>query len=314
MEVELPEWKVVDFHCHFPSGEEELFEAYKKEYIQKFGKEKWDFLQYTSLQENKKWLNAWCFPEPQKQMENFEALLERWYTEINANNLEKVVFVTCRNNEEAIKITKLYPEKFLAFAHHSPEEENAADKLEEAIKNGLKGYKIMGPLVKIPLNHKRFYRIWEVATEYQIPVLIHFGILGGGGGIGYSPNIDPLIIHDVAKAFPKLKIVIPHFGCGYVRELLQLAWACPNIYVDTSGNNEWIRWMPYELTLEGLFKKFYETIGPERIIYGSDSEWFPRGYVIRYFLDQIRAVRRIGIPEGDIKKIFRDNALNLLKE
>jgi len=313
MEVDLPKWKIIDFHCHFPSTNDDWLRKYQQEYIKEFGKDNWDYIQNFATSTNKRWQKAWCFPEPEENNYNFGLMAKRWADEVTANNLEKVVFTTSGGNEQAINLIQLYPDKFIAFAHHSPDEENAAEQLEFAIKNGLKGYKIMGPLVKTPLYDKKFYPVWEVASEYEIPVLIHFGILGGGGGIGYSININPLVIHDVAKAFPKLKIVIPHFGCGYTRELLQLMWACPNIYVDTSGNNEWMRWMPYELNLNMLLKKFYETVGPERIIYGSDSEWFPRGYVMRYFLDQIRAARQIGIPEVDIKKIFRENALNLLK-
>jgi len=313
IEVDLPEWKVVDFHCHFPLKSNHWVEPYKDRYVREFGIEKWEYLQMISESFNRKWRKAWCFPDPEKPNNNFKVLAERWANEVEKNNVEKVVFVTSGGNDKAIKLIKLYPTKFIAFAHHSPDEEKAAEKLEVAIKAGLKGYKIMAPIVETPLNDKKLYPIWEVASTYELPIMIHFGILGGGGGVGYGENINPLIIHNVAKAFPKIKIVIPHFGCGYVRELLQLMWACANIYVDTSGNNEWMRWMPYELNLNILFRKFYETVGPERIIFGSDSEWFPRGYVIRYFLDQLKAAREVGIPEKHIKMIFRENALNLLK-
>ncbi|MER3468251.1 MAG: 2-amino-3-carboxymuconate-6-semialdehyde decarboxylase, partial [Thermoflexus sp.] len=91
-----------------------------------------------------------------------------------------------------------------------------------------------------------------------------------------------------------------------------LCWACRNVYVDTSGNNEWVRWMPYELTLKDLFRRFVETIGPERILFGSDSEWFPRGFAVRYLEDQLRICYEIGLREEDIQKIFADNAARLL--
>jgi predicted TIM-barrel fold metal-dependent hydrolase len=227
-------------------------------------------------------------------------------------NLEKVVFLTAGGNSNAISLVKKYPGLFSAFAHHDPEAADAASELQHALDNGLCGYKILGPLVKTPLNDEKFFPVWQVCERNRIPVLIHFGILGGGGGIGGGVNIDPLILHDAAKAFPGVNFVIPHFGCGYVRELLQLMWSCHNVYVDTSGNNEWVRYMPYDLDIHMLFRKFYEAFGADRIIFGSDSEWFPRGYAIRYLLDQLRAARQAAIPETDIKKIFRDNALGLL--
>ena len=69
--------------------------------------------------------------------------------------------------------------------------------------------------------------------------------------------------------------------------------------------------MPYPLTLEDLFRKFYETIGPERIVYGSDSSWFPRGYSIRYLQDQIKACRFMNLSHEDLQKIFGGNAARL---
>ena len=79
------------------------------------------------------------------------------------------------------------------------------------------------------------------------------------------------MLEPVARDFPTVDFIIPHFGIQYVNELLFLCWSCPNVHVDTSGSNQWVRWMPYKLTLDDLFQRFYETIGPERILFGSDS-------------------------------------------
>jgi predicted TIM-barrel fold metal-dependent hydrolase len=70
--------------------------------------------------------------------------------------------------------------------------------------------------------------------------------------------------------------------------------------------------MPYKLTLEDLFQRFYETIGPERILFGSDSSWFPRGFAIRYLLDQIRICRFMNMKHEDLQLIFGGNAARLL--
>jgi len=117
----------------------------------------------------------------------------------------------------------------------------------------------------------------------------------------------------VARRFPELPFVVPHFGVQHVQEVLFTAWGNENIYIDTSGSNQWVRWMPYRLTLEDLFRRCYETIGPERIIFGSDSSWFPRGYVTAYLDEQLRICREIGIPETDIQAIFAGNAARLLR-
>lgn len=101
-------------------------------------------------------------------------------------------------------------------------------------------------------------------------------------------------------------------GIQYVTDLLFLCWACPNVHVDTSGSNQWVRWMPYPLTLADLFRKFYETIGPRRILFGSDSSWFPRGFARRYLQEQIQICRFANFPHEHLQLIFGDNAACLL--
>jgi predicted TIM-barrel fold metal-dependent hydrolase len=67
------------------------------------------------------------------------------------------------------------------------------------------------------------------------------------------------------------------------------------------------------LTLEELFRRFRETIGAERIVFGTDSSHFPRGFVVRYLEEQLRAARAVGFTEEEIQRVFRDNARRLLK-
>ena len=39
---------------------------------------------------------------------------------------------------------------------------------------------------------------------------------------------------------------------------------------DTSGSNQWIRWMTEEITEKSLLRKYRETVGHERIVFESD--------------------------------------------
>jgi hypothetical protein len=83
--------------------------------------------------------------------------------------------------------------------------------------------------------------------------------------------------------------------------------------IDTSGSNQWTRWMPYQLDLEDLFRKAIETIGPDRLIFGTDSSYFPRGFSEPYLREQLKACYGIGLNQEDIEKIFHKNAERLLK-
>lgn len=308
------EWHVVDFHAHFPIAEDDFLAPYRQDYIRQYGPGKWQRIAEDSEGLQREWQHAWGFPTPEPAGGDWMKVAARWRAETELHSLKAVAFVSGGGNELLSRIVAQYPERFIGFAHHDPESPGAAAELARAVDElGLRGYKVFAPLLKTPLSSTELFPIWQAAEDREVPVLIHFGILGGAGGIGNAININPLALHDAAKAFPGVPFVIPHFGCGYVRELLQLCWACPNIHVDTSGNNEWMRWMPEELDLNTLFRRFYESVGPRRIIFGSDSSWFPRGFAQRYLLDQRRACEQLRLPSDAILDIFSRNASRLLR-
>ena len=225
-----------------------------------------------------------------------------------------VVFISGGENERLSRIVSFHPDRFIGFAHHYPFSEHAAETLKHAVTElGLKGYKILATTLDKPIGDKSLYELWEICEQYSIPVIIHFGVQGAAGGIAAGININPLTLHDVAKDFPEVSFVVSHLGAGYPTELLHLCWACPNVYVDTSGSNQWVRWMAYELSLQSLFKKFYETIGPERILFATDSSWFPRIFAYTYLEDEHRIMRFLRFSEEDIELILWKNARRLLK-
>jgi predicted TIM-barrel fold metal-dependent hydrolase len=71
--------------------------------------------------------------------------------------------------------------------------------------------------------------------------------------------------------------------------------------------------MPEEWTVKRLYRKYLETIGSERILFGTDSSWFPRGFSERYLQDQIRDLVYLGVSQETMQKILADNAARLLK-
>jgi predicted TIM-barrel fold metal-dependent hydrolase len=72
-------------------------------------------------------------------------------------------------------------------------------------------------------------------------------------------------------------VIIPHFGAGLLREALMAADQCPNVHLDTSSSNNWMRYHP-RLTLDTVFRQALEAAGPDRLLFGTDSSFFPRGW------------------------------------
>ena len=98
-----------------------------------------------------------------------------------------------------------------------------------------------------------------------------------------------------------------------VRSIRELAAEGKTVVLSVHQMSLWIRWVPGDVTVKYLFRKYYETIGPSRIIFGTDSSWFPRGFTIEYLQDQMRSCLDLNFPEQDIQQIFAGNAARLLK-
>lgn len=310
--VRMPDFGIVDFHLHFPVAQDDWLAPYRERFVARYGEQRWQQRQHMK-DHVPDWLPDFGFPQPEAPSENYEETAERWLAECEAYGLKHVVFQTGGGNDALARVVNKYPARFSGFAHHSIDESDAAQQLERAVGElGLRGYKILAPVVEKPLADSAYADVFEVCHQKRLPVLIHFGILGGAGGVAGTLNFSPLALAEVAARYPHANFIVPHFGCGFPNDLLTLCWACPNVYVDTSGNNLWTRWTMESFTLQQLFARFYATVGAGRIIFGSDSDWFPRGFALRYLMDQYGAVRALGWPDADIKAVFRDNALQLL--
>jgi predicted TIM-barrel fold metal-dependent hydrolase len=118
---------------------------------------------------------------------------------------------------------------------------------------------------------------------------------------------NPLDLHNVALRHPSIRFVIPHFGAGMLRESLMLADLCPNVYLDTSSSNDWMKYSDADLTLEKVFEKALRVCGPRRLLFGTDSSFFPRGWVQPVFARQVEALRNIGVNAEDAAAILGGN-------
>jgi predicted TIM-barrel fold metal-dependent hydrolase len=90
------------------------------------------------------------------------------------------------------------------------------------------------------------------------------------------------------------------------REALMVSDLCPNIYLDTSSSNSWIKYHP-GLTFEDVFSQALAVAGPNRLVFGTDSSHLPRGWQTHVFQAQVEILDRLGIGTPDQKKIFTEN-------
>ena len=81
---------------------------------------------------------------------------------------------------------------------------------------------------------------------------------------------------------------------------------CANVHLDTSSSNSWIRYTP-GLTLETVFKSALAVAGARRLLFGTDSSFFPRGWQRGIYDAQLAALSALGVAAEDQALIFGGN-------
>jgi predicted TIM-barrel fold metal-dependent hydrolase len=117
---------------------------------------------------------------------------------------------------------------------------------------------------------------------------------------------DPLAVAAVAVRHPEVPVIVPHFGAGMFREALMALDAAPNIVLDTSSSNGWVRYHP-GLTLREVFARAIDVAGPDRLIFGTDSSFFPRGWQASVWLEQRSILDSLGLDAETQARIFGGN-------
>ena len=75
---------------------------------------------------------------------------------------------------------------------------------------------------------------------------------------------------------------------------------------DTSSSNHWTDYFP-GLTLTDVFRQALLVAGPSRLVFGTDSSFFPRGWNRPVWDAQHDAMKSLGLSEQDIGAITGDN-------
>jgi predicted TIM-barrel fold metal-dependent hydrolase len=110
----------------------------------------------------------------------------------------------------------------------------------------------------------------------------------------------------MAARFPRVPVIIPHFGAGLFREALMAADQAPAIHLDTSSSNGWMRYHS-GLTLADVFRQALDVAGPDRLLFGTDSSFFPRGWQRPIYDAQLAALETAGAGGGARAKILGGN-------
>ena len=170
------------------------------------------------------------------------------------------------------------PERFISsLIHRSTVDDPPVDSIRKWFRSGR--YTVLGELHAqyqgIAANDPLLEPYWAVAEELNMPVGIHIGPSAMGAPYiwpKYKASLhNPLLLEDVLRKHPKLRVYIMHAAWPMIDELLALMWNYPQVYVDISGI---ISDLP-ETAFYNYLNKIMEVGLGKRVMFGSDQMIWP---------------------------------------
>jgi predicted TIM-barrel fold metal-dependent hydrolase len=246
-----------------------------------------------------------------------DALADRWIRELDMHGVRRAALIASVPGDEDSVATAIarHPDRLVGFFMLDPSANDAVERTRRAIDTlGLRGLCLFPAMHHVPLTDARVQQVVEIAAARPgTAVFVHCGVLSVGVrrklGLPSSFDLrlgDPLGVARLALGYPTLPFIIPHFGAGLLREALMAADVCSNIYLDTSSSNSWIRYTP-GLTLDAVFKTALSVVGPRRVLFGTDSSFFPRGWQRGVFDAQKAVMVAAGLDTADEALILAGN-------
>ncbi|GAA1535212.1 putative TIM-barrel fold metal-dependent hydrolase [Microbacterium ginsengiterrae] len=168
--------------------------------------------------------------------------------------------------------------------------------------HGVRGFKFHPSLQNFDPSDRAHWPLYDLLARHGMIALFHTGQTGIGAGLDGGRGIrlrlsEPMLVDDVAAAFPALRIILAHPSVPWMDQSLAMATHKANVFIDLSGWSP--KYFPPQLVRQAgsLLKR--------KVLFGSD---FPLIDPTRWLTD----FERLDIPEESRSLIIRDNAIALL--
>jgi predicted TIM-barrel fold metal-dependent hydrolase len=244
-----------------------------------------------------------------------ESLADRWVAEFDRHGVRRAMLIASVPGDEmsVAAAVRRHPDRFVGAFMLNPAAPDAASRLERAFDAGLRVPCLFPAMHRTRPDDATVETVFAAAAKAKAAVFVHCGVLSVGvrKRLGLPSPFDqrlgdPLAVAAIAVRHPDVPVIVPHFGAGMFREALMALDAAPNLVLDTSSSNGWIRYHP-GLTLRDVFARALDVAGPDRLIFGTDSSFFPRGWQAVVWLEQRSVLDGLGLDSDAQARIFGGN-------
>lgn len=185
-------------------------------------------------------------------------------------------------------------DRFIGFGSVHPgrtPEENVASLRA----NGLKGVKVHPLFQGFALDDRRLWDVFDALGDEFVAVF-HVGPEYPGGD---NTRATPRMIGEIARAFPRLKVVAAHFGGYHVHEEALEHVIGLDVHLDTS-------WPPSVAAIDpGRVRETIARHGADKVVFATD-------WPMADPAAEIAAIRALGLPDEETDAILGGNFARLL--
>jgi len=216
-------------------------------------------------------------------------------------------------NEELSKFVKLNSKRLIGFGSVNPNKpiHYIEEKLKEIKDQDLRGVKLI-PTIQFfnPSENKNINRIFEFCERNRLIILYHTGCDPGPFEVPeLSEDANPKYLNKVLDKYSNVKLVLAHIGSYsavrpgiWFNEALNIMKKHDNVYADISAVTD-------ILHNDGMVKKIRETVGFEKILFGSDYPVVDG----RDILAEVENVKKSILKEHEKEQVLGLNALEILR-
>jgi predicted TIM-barrel fold metal-dependent hydrolase len=215
-------------------------------------------------------------------------------------------------NDALAAAVAAHPDRLAGYAALYPKDvDGAVAELERCVKElGFKGWKTHSNFGDSFLDAKRYWPIMAKAEELDVPVYLHpaapmipelrtYGLALAGAAFGFgietATAMVRLILAGVFDAFPKLKVILGHYGEALPFSLQRIDHPFVRPYIKADGaavpnlahtpsyylrNNVWVSTSGNYLA--AAFHCTREALGMSRIVLGTDHPYETMGECMEF--------------------------------
>lgn len=197
---------------------------------------------------------------------------------------------TSMGNTQNIQAVREFPDRLRAYCGVNPNfPETLVKDIETFDSYGdvYVGFKFLSDYHGRRLSDDGYRPAWELADARGLLVLLH--TWGGSTYDGYEE------VRKVAERYTNARIIVGHSIHGDWDHAIEIVRSFPNTYLEICA----------VVDEEGVLEKFVDSLGSDRILFGTDFPWFD----FHYYIGAVLGAR---ISDEDRRNILYRNARKLV--